>query len=458
MIDVVGVSFRRAGKIYYFDPDGVEYSKGTYVIVETIRGVEIGRISMELKKIDDPEGDTEIKKILRPANREDLLIRYRNKLRAHRALKICKRKIKEYELAMKLVEVEYAHDESKIIFYFSADGRIDFRNLVRELAAIFKKRIELHQIGVRDEAKILGAIGLCGRPVCCSLFMPEFVPVSIKMAKEQSLSLNPERISGVCGRFMCCLKHEYDVYHEALKTFPAVGSFIDTPQGKLRVIEQCIAKDSVIVETLEQERLEVKMFPSEQDKEAQTQEQGSEAVEMKPEIKPQKQLQRHRESPPRQRQGTQPSSTAVSEEKASVPQSDSMRRNDAPHRPQRQDEPQQKTEKPTRQQQQQQPKPAGKNTQTNKPKIKISPLLLETKFAGSWNGAPRVFDTEKSEKIAEPAEQHAEPVNNTEKPEKSEKPEKPEKSEKPVGNQSSNTSWKKHKRNKKANKPKQEEQ
>lgn len=259
MITVVGVSFRKAGKIYTFATGGARYEKGEHVVVETVRGLEIGIVSSDEREIDVPADDTEIKQIIRKASQEDLVMQYKKRILACRALKICKRKIKEYDLAMKLVDVEYAYDDSKIIFYFSADGRIDFRNLVKELAVIFKKRIELHQIGVRDEAKILGAVGLCGRPVCCSVYMPEFLPVSIKMAKEQNLSLNPERISGVCGRFMCCLRYEHDVYHEGIKKYPSVGALVQTPQGRLKVLEQRIAKGTVVFENLEQERVEFKL-------------------------------------------------------------------------------------------------------------------------------------------------------------------------------------------------------
>ena len=254
---VVGVSFRKSGRVYFFDPNNYKLSEGDRVIVETIRGLEMGKVIFTNKEINLSFMEDELKKIVRPATDEDLISLYQKKILSRRALKICKNKIKEYNLDMKLIDVEYAFDDSKIIFYFSADGRIDFRNLVKELALIFKKRIELHQIGVRDEAKILGAVGLCGRPVCCNLFMPEFVPVSIKMAKEQNLSLNPERISGVCGRFMCCLKHEHEVYYEGLEKYPPIDSFVNTEKGKLKVVEQCISKDSVICETLEQERIEI---------------------------------------------------------------------------------------------------------------------------------------------------------------------------------------------------------
>ena len=254
---VVGVSFRKSGRVYFFDPNNYKLSEGDRVIVETIRGLEMGKVIFTNKEINTSFMEDELKKIVRPATDEDLISLYQKKILSRRALKICKNKIKEYNLDMKLIDVEYAFDDSKIIFYFSADGRIDFRNLVKELALIFKKRIELHQIGVRDEAKILGAVGLCGRPVCCNLFMPEFVPVSIKMAKEQNLSLNPERISGVCGRFMCCLKHEHEVYYEGLEKYPPIDSFVNTEKGKLKVVEQCISKDSVICETLEQERIEI---------------------------------------------------------------------------------------------------------------------------------------------------------------------------------------------------------
>lgn len=245
---VVGVLFRNSGKIYHFDPNDLELKIGDKVIVETTRGSEIAKIVTDKIEISEEELQGELKPIVRLASSDDIIIKYNNRLQSYRALRICKKKIRQHGLDMKLVDVEFALDSSKIIFYFSAEGRIDFRNLVRELAMIFKKRIELHQIGVRDEAKILGGIGPCGRHVCCNSFMGDFAPVSIKMAKEQNLSLNPERISGTCGRFMCCLKYEHDVYTTALKRYPPIGSIVPTKFGDARVIEYCIAKSSILVE------------------------------------------------------------------------------------------------------------------------------------------------------------------------------------------------------------------
>lgn len=257
-MEVAGITFRRAGKVYYFSAGSLELNVGDTVVVETVRGVELARVVFPKKNISENEIQGELRHILRLATQQDLIEKYKNRLLSYRALKICKRKIRLHELEMKLVDVEYSIDGSKIIFYFSADGRIDFRNLVKELAAIFKKRIELHQIGVRDEAKILGGIGPCGRAVCCNVFMPDFAPVSIKMAKEQNLSLNPERISGACGRFMCCLKHEYEVYHEASKKYPSIGSIVQTPDGSAKVVDQYIAKGALLVENQVKGRFEVK--------------------------------------------------------------------------------------------------------------------------------------------------------------------------------------------------------
>lgn len=257
MPEVVGVAFRRAGKPYYFDRNSLDLKPEDLVIVETVRGTELGRVVVGLKHIEESEITGELKKVLRIAGEKDLESHYENRLVAAEALRICRKKIREHALAMKLVDVEYTLDGSKIVFYFSADGRVDFRNLVRELAVIFKRRIELHQIGVRDEAKIIGGLGPCGRPVCCASFMPEFAPVSIKMAKEQNISLNPERISGACGRFMCCLKYEYDVYHESLKRYPPIGSTVMLAEGEAVVVEHSVPKDMIIAELPSKVRVSV---------------------------------------------------------------------------------------------------------------------------------------------------------------------------------------------------------
>ena len=237
MITVVGVRFKKAGKIYYFDPDSLDINKDDYVVVETARGIEFGNITVGPKQVSEDEIVQPLKKVIRVAQEEDFIIHQNNKEKAKEAFKICERKIAEHGLEMKLIDVEYTFDNNKVIFYFTADGRVDFRELVRDLAAIFKTRIELRQIGVRDEAKMIGGLGPCGKPICCATFLGEFEPVSIKMAKEQSLSLNPSKISGLCGRLMCCLKYEQEVYEELLKNIPAVGSIVLTPEGKGTVIE-----------------------------------------------------------------------------------------------------------------------------------------------------------------------------------------------------------------------------
>ena len=237
MTEVVGVRFKEVGKIYYFAPNSIKLKLGDYVIVETARGVECGQIAMTNRKINDDDIVHPLKKIIRKANEEDILRIEENRKKEKEAFKICGEKIAQHKLSMKLVDVEYTLDNSKILFYFTADGRVDFRALVKDLAAIFKTRIELRQIGVRDEAKMLGGIGICGRPFCCSSFLGEFQPVSIKMAKEQGLSLSPVKISGTCGRLMCCLKYEQDVYNDLLKITPKIGAIVNTPDGKGNVID-----------------------------------------------------------------------------------------------------------------------------------------------------------------------------------------------------------------------------
>ena len=239
---VVGVRFKDAGKIYYFDPEQLELSAGSPVIVETVRGVEFGRIVVPPKEVNVDEVVLPLKKVVRVATEEDQSTLEENKEKSREALVMCAEKVEKHGLDMKLVDVEYTFDNSKIIFYFTADGRIDFRNLVKDLASIFRTRIELRQIGVRDEAKMLGGLGSCGRPLCCSTFLSEFEPVSIKMAKEQNLSLNPAKISGVCGRLMCCLRYESDYYHEARKGLPDLGKTINTPKGKAKVLEVNVLK------------------------------------------------------------------------------------------------------------------------------------------------------------------------------------------------------------------------
>lgn len=223
MIKVVGVRFKKAGKIYYFDPDKKWINEGDNVIVETIRGIEFGQVVVGPKFVKDDDIVQPLKKVIRVATEEDIKLNIENKEKESAAFELCLKKIEEHELEMKLVDIEYTFDNNKVIFYFTADGRIDFRELVKDLASIFRTRIELRQIGVRDEAKMIGGLGPCGRPMCCSSFLGEFYPVSIKMAKEQKLSLNPAKISGICSRLMCCLNYEHEVYEENIKELPDVG-------------------------------------------------------------------------------------------------------------------------------------------------------------------------------------------------------------------------------------------
>lgn len=231
MIRVIGVRFRTAGKIYFFDPGKFEVKKGEHVIVETARGIEFGTVVAEPKEVPDDKVVQPLKPVLRIATQKDIEQEAANKEKEREAFKVCLEKIRKHGLEMKLIDAEYTFDNNKVLFYFTADGRIDFRELVKDLAAVFKTRIELRQIGVRDETKILGGIGICGRPLCCHTHLPEFVPVSIKMAKEQNLSLNPTKISGVCGRLMCCLKHEEETYEELNRRLPGVGDFVTTEDG-----------------------------------------------------------------------------------------------------------------------------------------------------------------------------------------------------------------------------------
>ena len=231
MIRVIGVRFRTAGKIYFFDPSGFEVIKGDHVIVETARGVEYGTVVCNPKDVEDDKVIQPLKPVIRIANERDDEQELQNKGKEKEAFNICLEKIKKHQLEMKLIDAEYTFDNNKVLFYFTADGRIDFRELVKDLAAVFKTRIELRQIGVRDETKIVGGIGICGRPLCCHSHLSEFIPVSIKMAKEQNLSLNPTKISGVCGRLMCCLKHEEETYEELNRRLPNVGDFVTTKDG-----------------------------------------------------------------------------------------------------------------------------------------------------------------------------------------------------------------------------------
>ena len=231
MVKVIGVRFRNAGKIYYFAPGKYEIKSGQHVIVETARGIEYGYVVLGTREVEDGKVVQPLKSVIRMATKEDEDVEEANKKKEKDAFKVCLEKIRKHNLEMKLIDVEYTFDNNKILFYFTADGRIDFRELVKDLAAVFKTRIELRQIGVRDETKILGGIGICGRTLCCHTYLSEFAPVSIKMAKEQNLSLNQTKISGVCGRLMCCLKNEQETYEELNRNLPGIGDTVITPQG-----------------------------------------------------------------------------------------------------------------------------------------------------------------------------------------------------------------------------------
>ncbi|MEH7251249.1 stage 0 sporulation family protein [Neobacillus niacini] len=255
MYDVVGVRFKKAGKIYYFDPGDLSIQKDDFVIVETVRGVEYGKAVVPRKQVEEHDVVLPLKKVVRIADHKDRMIVEENKQAAQEAYNVCNEKVNGHQLDMKLVDVEYTFDRNKVIFYFTADGRVDFRELVKDLAAIFRTRIELRQIGVRDEAKMLGGIGPCGRMLCCSTFLGDFDPVSIKMAKDQNLSLNPTKISGLCGRLMCCLKYENDEYEAAKEQLPDIGEMIQTPQGRGKVVGLNLLERVLQVELKEQDRV-----------------------------------------------------------------------------------------------------------------------------------------------------------------------------------------------------------
>ncbi|MBE6929346.1 MAG: stage 0 sporulation protein [Ruminococcaceae bacterium] len=247
MIEIIGVRFKPVGKIYYFDPCGLTVEEGDYVIVETSRGVEMAQVLQKNREIDESELVSPLRKTLRIATPADLAVVEANEKKAKEAFAVCKKKIAAHKLDMKLIEAEYTFDGSKILFYFAAEGRVDFRELVKDLASVFRMRIELRQIGVRDEAKLCGGLGICGRPFCCTSFLDEFQPVSIKMAKEQNLSLNPTKISGTCGRLMCCLKYEQEAYEDLNRTTPRVDSTVKTPAGIGTVVETNLLRGMVKV-------------------------------------------------------------------------------------------------------------------------------------------------------------------------------------------------------------------
>ncbi len=262
MVKVIGVRFRKAGKIYFFDPSGLEINQGDNVIVETARGIEYGSVVLGPKDVTEDKIIQPLKQVIRVSTPADDAVEVKNKIKEKEAFQICLEKIAKHGMEMKLIDAEYTFDNNKVLFYFTADGRIDFRELVKDLAAVFKTRIELRQIGVRDETKIVGGIGICGRPLCCHSYLSEFVPVSIKMAKEQNLSLNPTKISGVCGRLMCCLKNEEEAYEELNSRLPNVGDRVSAKDGlrgevqSVSVLKQLVK----VIVTLENDEKEVREY------------------------------------------------------------------------------------------------------------------------------------------------------------------------------------------------------
>jgi len=260
MAAVIGVRFKNAGKLYYFDPGPFWPIAGGFVVVETARGLEYGQVITGVRQVDDTLISAPLKKVVRVADAKDAEHAIENELFEKEAFSICQRKIEEHKLDMKLVNVERTFDNAKILFYFTADGRVDFRSLVKDLASVFRTRIELRQIGVRDEAKMMGGLGPCGRAICCGSFLGDFQPVSIKMAKEQNLSLNPTKISGVCGRLMCCLKYEQDHYEQTRKSMPRVGKEVETPEGVGTVIDINVLKETLTVRLRRGDISELKTF------------------------------------------------------------------------------------------------------------------------------------------------------------------------------------------------------
>lgn len=260
MQEIVGVKFKKLGKVYFFNPNGLVLEKGQNVIVETARGIEYGEVATPNSFVTEEKIVAPLKDVIRVATEEDTTTFLENEKKSAEAYKTCEEKIIKHGLDMKLIDVEYTFDNTKLLFYFTADGRIDFRDLVKELAAIYKTRIELRQIGVRDEVKMLGGYGMCGRELCCCNHLADLNPVSIKMAKEQGLSLNPTKISGVCGRLMCCLKHEQDVYEEKLSRLPSPGSIVKTPEGTGTVEDVEVLKEMVKVKIKTEDTFVKKVF------------------------------------------------------------------------------------------------------------------------------------------------------------------------------------------------------
>ena len=306
MAQIVGVRFKNAGKLYYFDPGKLWPAAGDFVVVETARGLEYGQVITGVRQVEEESLATPLKPVVRVANEQDIRHAAENAAFEKEAFGICQKKIEEHKLDMKLVGVEQTFDNSKILFYFTANGRVDFRSLVKDLATVFHTRIELRQIGVRDEAKMLGGLGPCGRPICCGSFLGDFQPVSIKMAKEQNLSLNPTKISGVCGRLMCCLKFEEDHYEQTSKRMPKMGKEVESPEGKGTVVDLNILKETVTIRISKGDTYEMKTFPLEELKWNKPQPELSREKPEVPEQKEAREPREHRESRSRAARKPQP--------------------------------------------------------------------------------------------------------------------------------------------------------
>ena len=319
MTEVISVRFKNKGKVYYFEPNGLTISQGDNVVVETAKGLEYAECVVGNHQVDDSVVRAPLRPVVRISTEEDDRIAENNRRREEEAFRVCKEKIAKHELDMKLVDVEYNFEGNKILFFFTSEGRVDFRELVKDLAAVFKTRIELRQIGVRDEARMLGGLGICGKPFCCAQFLDDFQPVSIKMAKTQGLSLNPTKISGTCGRLMCCLKYEQDAYEELVKNVPKVDSFVDTPDGKGSVMDVNLLKGTVRVRLEDQIDMSIKTYDAQEVTVLGGKAKRAEYLAMKAEGK----IQEQRPAP-RLRKPAQPKQEQPVQEAAEAPGQDSQ--------------------------------------------------------------------------------------------------------------------------------------
>ena len=334
MTEVISVRFKNKGKIYYFEPNGITASQGDHLIVETAKGLEFAECVSGNHLVDDSAVRPPLRPVVRIATQEDILKSQENRRREDEAFEICREKILKHGLDMKLVDVEYNFEGNKILFFFTSDGRVDFRDLVRDLASIFKTRIELRQIGVRDEARMLGGLGICGCPFCCSQFLDDFQPVSIKMAKTQGLSLNPSKISGTCGRLMCCLKYEQDTYEDLVKDVPKVDSFVETPAGKGSVLDVNLLKGTVRVRLEDYSDSPIRIFESDEVEVLGGKAKRAEYLAMKAEAK----AEPERTAPKLKKSTPQPEAASPQEEKPSQVEAAPRRRHRGQRPSQKQDQ------------------------------------------------------------------------------------------------------------------------